>query len=274
MFSKVFQRACVLIVCVISLSASAREEPPATNYVYANYLGSGYYSVGDSQVAIVTVPFSRKRETSGPYASNWRLPVSVGSYSFKFDPEDVRDIDLPRDVGTLTFVPGIEWIIPLSDQWHLEPYVDFGVGTNFNSSEDVLIYSIGLSSFYRFGNRDQYEWVNRIYYAGDYSFTTESTTNFATLQSGLDWRVPGNLVRGEKRYFATLYTMVFWHFNKVELAGGSLAAVTLRNNFEVGFTLGVEDGPGRSWFNINRLGFGYRFGDGLESWRIFFSVPI
>ena len=273
-FYKELQFVCILLTGVVSLVVNAREEQPVTNYVYANYLGSGYYAVEDQEVAILTIPFSRERDSGGRYASRWRLPVSLGSYSFKLNAEDLGDVDLPSDVSTLTFVPGIEWIIPLGEQWHLEPYVDLGIGTNFSTYEEVLIYSTGISSFYQFGDRDQYEWVNRIFYAGDYSFSTKQTTNFATLQSGLDWRLPGNRVRGEHRYFATVYTMVFWHFNKVELASGALSAVTLRNSFEVGFTLGRERDAKKKWFNIERLGFGYRFGDGLESWRIFFSTPI
>lgn len=270
-------RVEVILAVAITLWAPtlAAREGATANYVYANYLGSGYYTVANQEVAIIKMPFSLQRHSDGPYASRWRLPVSIGSYSFKFDPQDVGNTRLPRDVATLTFVPGIEWTIPLSDLWHLEPYIDLGVGTSFSNHENVMIYSVGISSFYELGDSRQYEWVNRILYAGDYGFSSKPSTNYATLQTGIDWRLPVDFAGGSRRYFVTLYSMAFWHFNQVELVSHSLNAVTLRNSFEVGLTLGARNaGDSSAWFDLNRFGLGYRFGDGLRSVRIFFSEPI
>lgn len=273
-------RPATLIRTAFCLSAllahgvcNAQNQTP-TNYAYANYLGSGYYLVDNQEVAILNIPIKRDREQRGQYASRWRLPVSVGSYSFKFNAEEVKDTELPSDVSTATFVPGIEWIVPLTDSWHLEPYVDLGIGTNFTTHEEVLIYSVGISSFYRLVEGRKHEWVNRVIYAGDYSFTTKHVTDFASFQTGVDWRLVDRIRLRERNHFVTAYTMAFWHFNSVELTSSEFSAVRLRNSFEVGLTWGAEELPNSPWFDITRVGLGYRFGDGLESWRIFFSRPI
>lgn len=255
-------------------AVAADREPASINYAYANYLGSGYYLVDNQEVAILNLPFSRDRDSDGPYASRWRLPVSIGTYSFQFDPGEVEDTRLPSDVSSMTFVPGIEWTIPLSDRWHLEPYVDLGLGTNFTTHQEKLIYSVGVTSVYQLLEGRPHQWINRLLYAGDYSFTSKSVNDFASFQTGVDWRVLDNLHWRQRNNYFTTYAMAFWHFNSVKLSTSEFNAVTLRNSFEVGITWGAEELPDSRWFDITRFGIGYRFGDDLESWRIFFSKPI
>lgn len=250
------------------------ETKTTANYAYSNYLGSGYYLVDNQEVAVINMPFTADRHTDERYASRWRLPVSVGSYSFKFNAEEVKDTELPSDVATLTFVPGIEWIVPQSDRWQLEPYVDLGVGTNFNTHEEVLIYSVGISSLYQLFEGKPHEWVNRILYAGDYSFTSKGVNDFASFQTGVEWFLMDGLRWRQRNNFLTTYAMTFWHFNSVQLTSTEFNAVKLRNNFEVGLTWGAEDSPDDHWYTITRFGLGYRFGDNLESWRLFLSRPL
>lgn len=266
--------ATLLSALPVFIAVAAVAETPVSNYVYANYLGSGYYTVADQQVGIVNIPFSATREGSKPYASRWRLPVSIGSYSLKFDPENIDSTRLPQAVDTLTFIPGIEWIIPYDEHLHFEPYVDLGVGTNFSTREDVLIYSTGLSAFYKFGKGGRHEWVNRILYAGYRSFSTKQSNGYASLQSGVDWRLPGGFRIGNHDYYGTFYTMAFWHFDKVKLVSKGPDTVTLTNNFEVGLTLRTAQPFDLRWFNVDRIGLGYRFGDGLKAWRLIFSSPL
>lgn len=267
-------RLWVVVVMACPVHTAMADTNTTANYAYSNYLGSGYYLVENQEVAVINFPITKKRHTEEGYASRWRLPVSVGSYSFKFDADEVGDTELPSDVATLTFVPGIEWIVPRSDRWHLEPYVDLGVGTNFNTHEEVLIYSVGISSFYTLLEGRPHEWVNRILYAGDYSFTTKGVNDFASFQTGVEWYLLDGLRWRQRRNFLTTYAMTFWHFNSVQLTSAEFNAVKLRNNFEVGLSWGAEETPADHWYTITRFGLGYRFGDGLESWRLFISRPL
>lgn len=265
----------VMLLGAITVYGDDRAKEPA-NYAFANYIGSGVYKSSDREVTVLNIPIRYTPEQQSSWPLTLRLPLSVGFYDFDFD--EVSGGDLPGNADTLTFVPGVEWRIPLSEQLHIVPYVDLGLGHNFTSHESLWIYSIGISSHYAFAdsrNREpRHWWVNRLFYAGYRGESTDVKDGFASLQSGLDWRTPLTLNLAGRRSFVTLYGLAQWHLNRIELFRPDQRTETLENNFEVGFTFQFEDPIKISIIELKQLGVGYRFGNGLNFWRLVFSQPI
>ncbi len=242
------------------------------NYAFANYIGSGIYQASGRSVTVFNMPFSYKPEGQGESPYTIRLPVSLGFYDFDFD--EVTGGDFPDKADTLTLVPGIEWDVSITDSLRFVPYIDLGLGFNLSSQEQVLIYSTGVSSFYEFGGGQQHLWANRIFYAAYKGLSVDVSDGYGSLQSGLDYHLPFKFQLAGRDAFVSSYGLTLWHFNKIEFTLPEGRVVSMRNNYELGFSLGFAK-PLDFWlFDLERIGIGYRFGDRLKLWRLTFNLPI
>lgn len=245
-----------------------------TDFAFANYIGSGIYRASGREVAALNIPFSYTPQDQLGYKMTWRLPVSLGYYDFDFD--DIGDEILPHKADTLTFVPGVEWDIPITDDLLFRPYIDVGWGKNFTFGDDVLIYSSGVSSHYQFGSREKdHQWVNRILFARYRSLSDSGVSDgYASLQSGVDWRLLDGFELLGRESFVSVYGLAQWHFNTIEFVSPGQRTVTLENSYEVGFTLGLVSPLDFDLFELKRIGLGYRYGNGLRLWRLSFNTPL
>jgi hypothetical protein len=249
-------------------------EASLTNFAFANYIGTGLYRAADQEVSVLNLPFSYTPEQQSGYQMTWRLPIALGYYNFDFDEID-EDI-LPHNADTVTFAPGVEWDIPITSDLLFRPYIDLGWGKNFTSDESVFIYSTGISSHYQFGDKNkEHLWVNRLLVAGYRGLSDHDTRDgYASLQSGVDWQLIRGFTIADRGSFISIYGLAQWHFNQVEFARPERQTVTLNNNIEVGLTLGVVKPLDFELFDLDKIGIGYRFGDGLNLWRLTFNSPL
>lgn len=265
-----------MLALTFSMSAPASaddEHREPANYAFANYTGSGLYRASGQEVTVFNIPFSyQPKDQKSTTLIRWRLPVSIGFYNFDFD--EVGNGNLPDEAGTISFTPGIEWEVPITETLTFVPYMDLGVGHNFTSDENVLIYSAGVSSHYQFGSNNQHLWVNRVLYAGYKGLSVEVKDGYATLQTGVDLRVPFDFsILGHESYI-TVYGLAQWHFINLEFIVPEQQSTVVENSFEVGMTLGAVKPLDFKLFNLERVGLGYRTGGGLKVWRVTFELPI
>ena len=265
-----FCRAALTVVCVMGglVHAESFDADPA-NYAFANYFGSGFYQASGRNVVVLNIPLRFDAGESDGVIMRWRLPVSIGFFDFTFD-----DIDVPERADTLTVIPGMEWQVPMSEQWYLLPYIDLGWGKNFSRGEEHLVYSTGLSSHYSFGEDLHHQWVNRLFYAGYHGLSYDVDDGFSTFQSGLEWRLPWQFQLNRREAFINTYGVGQWHFDKLEFIVPDSDAKQIQSNIEIGMTLGVERPYELLGFELNRVGLGYRFVDGLRLWRITVNSPL
>jgi hypothetical protein len=252
--------------------ANDLDSEPA-NYAFASYMGSGLYSASGREVRVFNIPFSYQPEgQQGETIMSWRLPVSMGFFNFDFD--EVLDGKLPKEADTLTFIPGVQWHVPISKTLFFAPYVDLGWGVNYNNGEEVIIYSSGIASHYKFGEESRHQWVNRLLYAGYKGLASDITDRFASLQIGVDVKLPLEFSLLGRPGFISAYSLAQWHFNALEFAIPEQQSDTIKNNFELGLTLGVHQAFDFKYFDLERIGLGYRGGENLKAWRITFNLPI
>ncbi|WP_157117948.1 hypothetical protein [Oceanicoccus sagamiensis] len=265
---------------IVQLAAASDDDLEPANYAFSNYIGNGIYRASGQRVTVFNLPFDyippaqSELSANDPEATSYffRLPVSLGFYNFDFD--DVIGGDIPNRADTFTFVPGIEWRVPLNERLLISPYIDLGLGNNFSTGEQVMIYSTGVSSQYSWGGNNQHLWVNRLFYAAYRGLSVDINDAYGAMQSGVDYRLPLSFDSLGRRSFFTAYGLAIWNFNRLEFTVPGERAVGINKNYEAGFTYGwdqpLEYGP----FQLKRIGIGYRTGDRLKVWRLSFNLPI
>lgn len=141
--------AATLLVAGAPASALAQDtpdEPDLENlhFAFANYAGSGIYSVNGRTVQVYHFPFTFELRDAEKHrwGLSLRLPPTVGIYDLQ--PEDAALASLVNRVATLGFVPRFNIIRRLSHFWTLTPFVDLGVAKNLDGGSLVWVYGVGL----------------------------------------------------------------------------------------------------------------------------------
>lgn len=120
------------------------------NYAYANHLGTGIYSAADRNVQVYYPPFRYTIHdvTEDKAGLRVRLPVTVGFIDF--DLPGIIVPNLPDRFETSSFVPGIQYIHQVNDKWSLSPFIDFGIGYDFETRNSAYVYGAGVNSLFVF----------------------------------------------------------------------------------------------------------------------------
>jgi hypothetical protein len=147
------------------------------NFSYAPYLGSGFYGSRSDErsIFVLNIPLSfdlvsNEQESldSGDFDWGLKFNTTVSAGFFDYDPEQsIPELELPSEIGTLTILPGLEFVAPVSESWSLHPFLDLGLGKNYEAGTVNVIYGVGIRSYYDF-SIGKYPFLlgNRLYQAG------------------------------------------------------------------------------------------------------------
>lgn len=276
------QRIIIGVFIFVSLTTivkGAESEP--VHFAYANYLGSGIYRTTDQNASLISLPFSYDLGEKDKLSYGLRLPVSVGFFDFSF--ADIPEFDLPDEVGTITFTPGVAFSYQYTEDWVIESYIDMGYGRNLTTNRGVTIFSAGVSALYSF-DINEYDsiWASRTYYAQYDGKGYDAKDSYAAMQFGLDTGLPLKYSVLGYQFQPRLFATVFWYLSEVNFftPRASVASyeeeqhVNLTNSAEFGITMKFDKTIGYSWAGIDRLGLSYRFTKNFSALRLLFSLPI
>ena len=255
----------------VGQSLLSGDEQNVANFAFATQLGSGVYSVSGRTLQIYRLPFHHELKPLGEsgFGAALTLPVTLGFFDFEL--QDVANGDIPDDVDSLSFVPGLALAFTAAPGWTLEPYVEAGFSKARDAEADATVYSGGLASLYEFGSRG-FDWQlrNDLTYAGIDLHGDGSSDHFTRIQTVLTARKPTS--PGSRLD----YLMYVLNDCYVDQPDGPVDSAGRRGHpvqFEVGVTLGTPETQ-RVWkIPLPRVGIGYRFGSDLEAWRIVFGTP-
>jgi len=270
---------CLAILLLGAATAAAAPRPlrdgeqAVVNFGFATQLGSGIYSLSGRTLQVYRLPFGYAL----PHADGARLrvrltfPLTIGFLDFK--PIDVVDTGLPQHLDSFSFVPGIEFDYAMTDRWALQPFAEAGIARDRNTEVDQRVYSLGVRTRYDFerGAVDWQAYGEAVRVVVD-QVSLDQTDDFTRLRGGLTARRPFDAERQGKRAdflvygFAELFT---------DAPTGPAGDTGDRDGlqYEMGFTLGMTEAM-RIWrVPLPRVGFGYRFGDGVTVYRIVFGSP-
>ena len=273
---KIILSVLVIFSCHFSVKA---EETEPVHYAYANYLGSGIYRTTGQNASLISLPFSYDIGKKGEIDYGLRLPLSVGFFDFEL--ADLPNLELPDEVGTVTFTPGLALKYQFTDEWLIESYFDLGYGRNLTTNKGVTISSAGVSALYHFDfNDNDTIWSTRVYYANYDGNGYDAQDSYAAVQTGLDTGFPVRYQVLGYQFQPRFFAAAFWYFSEVDFLMPRSQSfdednnVTLTNSLEFGFTMKFEQTIGYSWAGIETLGLSYRFSQNFSAFRLLFSFPI
>ena len=265
----------LIILCLIAPLHSQAEEPSdieLVNFAFANYLGTGFYASGERSVFILKVPL---KSTLRPMTSNdpgWivKYPVSVGVTNF----DEITDGTVPEldDVATISIVPGIEYHYPVMNNWKLVPFLDLGIARDYNNNDNVRILGGGAMSYATFDfDRKRLTLGNRFLYADEMNLETNTSSNFAVFETGLDYNIPTDIILHGSHIDFSLYYINYYYLKDLVLLTILDNPITLQNKNEVGFTVSIPD---YAWLpEDTRLGLGVQFTSETRLYRVLFGMP-
>jgi len=250
---------------------SAKPEFDPINYAFATYVGSGVYSNGERSVWLIRFKGSYRvrKEERNPFGLRVTFNATLGFYDHSA--KDILEFDFPDSIGTFTFVPGAEFRLPLRDNWTFMPFLDVGMATDTQADHTTLVTGIGIRSRAEFSwkARTNLLW-NELLYAENRETDLSFESNFSAFSTRFEVRQPLTTIKGRLTDLGA-YAKMEWFFNDVEIDRPFQEPLRIRERYELGFTWGTAERWRIAGVSMPRIGFGYRFGQGIETVRFVLS---
>ena len=244
------------------------------NYAYANYLGTGIYTAADRAVQVYHIPFRYTfREANNDKAGlRLRLPVTIGFINFDFF--DGIYPNLPDRFETITFVPGIQYIHQVNDHWSLSPFIDFGIGHDFETENNAYVYGAGVNSLFVFRYESfNLEIYNEFLFAGNTTEIDDVRNEFSRFQTGINFQFPINHNAWGRDSAVSVYYLNYIYFNRLEFLRYLNDPIEVSVQNEVGLTFDTSPDLKLLGIPFSRVGFGYRFGNKINVVRLVLGIP-
>jgi len=169
------------------------------HWASAAFFGTGWYSVDENRQAFIfRIPPRQQIRASGWDAQGSRItgieilyPVALGLHRI----DDIPDFLEFDNYGTITFTPGVQVEVPVSERWYLRPYAHFGFGYEQTQGEWATIWYGGLRSRYSIVESESFSLnlLNELAFAG-YKPEFKSRGQYGQVMAGLFHVAPEEVV--------------------------------------------------------------------------------
>ncbi len=249
-------------------NAHADEDINVVNWYYSTMFGTGYYKVGEANVGIIRLPFTYTfktiRENKDAYGIKLLLPVSTGFHSFAYN--DI--LDLPNNVATLSFVPGLELEYLVNESWILMPYINAGLGKEFSQNIWSWIYGTGLKSRWILPFKEgEFTLGNSLNFSGYYA-SDSSSRGMVSFVTGLNWITPLEFTLFKRSTNIGTHLIYYGYLNELDFIDSSSNTLEIRHEFEFAVTLGTHKPRSFLGFDFTRYGLGFRVGKDIRAIRL------
>ncbi|RLA21634.1 MAG: hypothetical protein DRQ61_08315 [Gammaproteobacteria bacterium] len=269
---------CLVTQALLPLPAASQEidrDKVGVSYIYAAVMGSGSYKIDDRRITMLNMPFSwTQREMSDTEAGlKWLFPVAIGHDSV--EGSDWLDELFPDNLITLTILPGFEYQLPVSPNWAIKPFANFGVTHDFLRDEVIWLGVIGLSSLARFNLDNNWElrWGNKLRLAAERQTKSGFRTRFSIVESGLDIRRNTGFIMYKREIDIGGY-YIFQHFApKWGVSDAPDRHSDLENIHEIGFSVGLKKPHTIFGISFSRVRVGYQKGGDIHGITIGGEFP-
>jgi len=266
----------VLLYCFIVNGTHAAEDQDGSfglsSFAFASYLGTGFYTTSGQNVFVLQMPFEHVIRAKTDTEAGWvlNLPLTIGFINF--DDASFEDIPDLNDVGTITFLPGLEFQYPVTPDWTLIPFTDYGFARELNFTSNVLIVGAGIKSYYnvRF-DKAMFTLGNRFLYAREQVKNSDNDSDYSLIETGLNYRFASNYSIGDVPLYSNLYYINFYYPNNLVFFEQTANPIRVGIEHEIGITF--SNIPDFLFFEKPQLGMGVRFGNGVNVLRLVFGTP-
>lgn len=244
------------------------------NFAFANYLGSGFYSSGDSKVFIVKLPLSTTLRQATETEPGWivNYPVSLGLANIDDDFLGIGEIPGLNDIGTISVIPGIEYVYPVLSNWQLVPFLDLGIARDVRNDINVRVRGTGVKSFVTFDfDASWLTFANRLLHADQKNLDSGDKSDFAVFETALEYTLPTRFTIGESAVDVSYYFINYHYLDQLVLFESVDSRISLEDKNEVGFTFILQK---HSWLPDNfQLGLGVQVTKNTDLYRFVIGAP-
>lgn len=276
-----------IVICLLILMAplhvtaqEARAEPEKqVHWASAAFFGTGWYRVDDNRKAFIfrIPPRQVVRESGwgedGKRKLGWEIlyPITLGLHQL----DDIPDFIEFDNYGTITFTPGVQVEIPVSERWYLRPYGHLGFGYERKSGEWAGIWYGGIKSRYLLGQGETLVWslLNAVSYAG-YQPQYKQRGQYGSAMGGLEFNhaLPGLEAGGDPLWFNWHITYDYL-FDNLNFHVSEDEVVSIRDQWELGLALGKGRKKVKIWFvEFEQVGLSFKWSSNGEYRAITFNL--
>lgn len=243
-----------------------------TSFAFASYLGTGFYTTSGQNVFVLQTPLEHIIKKKTDEEAGWvlKLPITIGFINF----DNLKIEELPgiNDVGTITFLPGIEYQYPITANWTVIPFADYGFARELDSTSNVLITGTGMKSYFdiHFDNA-KFTLGNKFLFARERNKDFSSASSYSVLETGLNLSFNNNFSFVDMPVRSNFYYINFYYPNNLVFFEQTPNPIKIGIEHEVGFT--ISNMPSFLFFENPQIGIGVRFGNNINVYRIVFGAP-
>ncbi len=252
--------------------SSLKSTAGLTNFAFASYLGTGFYVSSGQKVFVIQLPFDHTIKQKTDTEAGWvlKLPVTFGLLDFN----GLESGNLPNlnQVGTLTFLPGIEYQYPVTPEWTVIPFGDYGFARDLNNKTNILVTGFGIKSYVKINHKgNQVTLGNKILYATEHSKNSDQNPDYALIETGLDYQIHTELNAGGRNIDLSFYYINYYYPNNLIFLAQTKNPIRVGSANEVGFS--IANLPDFLFLKKPRLGFGVRISSGVTVYRLLYGLP-
>ncbi len=247
------------------------------NWYYATSFGTGVYSVGDTTVTAVNLPFHYTVREPTDTDWGWRLtvPVTAAFGNFNLYDPDFNQIDKIH-LAALSVMPGAELIYPLRPYWRLNGFANIGRAWEFETQAGATIYQVGLSTHYQVPDlhNPDIEIGAKYIYAG-YASNGEDSVPVSLVSLGVSssFALPWTLSENHESRLG-LHIIGTSYLTDLRFRLPEVGYTTIHGDLEAGLSLRLRPALkilGGAW---DRVGISYVAGsNGLRGYRLVTEFP-
>ncbi len=275
----------VLTGCLLVFAGSKGAAQPVVNseddlevsYIYAAVLGSGTYQIKGRRLTMFRLPFSwaQRQATKETPGWKWLFPAVLGYDDLSNVDSDWIDALLPDQLVTLTVLPGVEYIYPVSANWHVKPFLQLGVGRDFTSRETIAMTQFGIRSLslLQFTKDWELRWGIALRWAGEYQFNSNDRNNLGIFDTGLDIRRNTPFTLLDKSVDMGVYYVFQRYVPEWRLSDAPDNKQEAVRVHEIGASIGLKRPHKFLGIPFQRLRVGYKDGDNLSGWTFGTEFP-
>jgi len=240
------------------------------HWAYSPAFGTGAYRVGDEETYVGTFkPKIKLRSTENHrFGFNVRLPVSIGLQTI--NPEEFEFQNLRDNLTTISFVPGVEFYLPVTGRWMLKAFGNAGWGTEVSGDQSAWIYFGGVDSRFTFGwGQAELSLLNGLQWYG-YTPNQGDSDAFGRFLAGLeaDYPLGQTRFRGQQLLIRP-HVLYYWYFNELDFRVFLDQPVSINQEVELALSVGTKE-LNKFWLLwLDRIGIGYRFSEDSQGIRLF-----
>jgi len=245
---------------------SAYKAAEQVHWASAAFFGTGWYSVDENRQAFIfRIPPRQRLRASGWDAQGGRIsgieilyPVALGLHRI----DDIPDFLEFDNYGTITFTPGVQVEIPVSERWYLRPYAHFGFGYEQTQGEWARIWYGGLRSRYSVVESQSFSLnlLNEMALAG-YKPEFKSRGQYGQVMAGLEFSHAMNTPDvSTGPWYLNGHLTYSWLFDELNFHVAPEEVVSIQDEWEVGLALGRgRAGVKIGFLEFEQVGFSFKF---------------